>query len=670
MTGLLGQAAILGALALAVFAAVALIAGARQDRPELAAAGRRAIGVHFVLVTMAFLTLEYALVTSDFSIRYVAQNSSRAYALWYRIAGLWAALEGSLVLWEWMQAGLAVVILLRYRGRHPALFPYVGTVLMAISAFFLAVLAFAANPFAPLTPVPADGRGMNPLLEDTSMLVHPLLLYAGWVGFTVPYAFALAALMTGRLTDGWMVLTRRWATGSWLCMTAGIVYGGWWSYHVLGWGGYWAWDPVENASFLPWLTATAYIHSIVVQERRRMLRIWNLALIILTYGLIVFGTFLTRSGVIGSVHSFSQSPVGFLFLVYLALVFILSLSLVAARLDQMRGSGADEVSVLSRETAFLLNNVALVGICFTVFFGTIFPLLAEAVTGVKMSVGAPYFNQVMVPVGLGLLALMGIGPLIPWRAGSWLALGRRLRWPLGSAGFAGAALLVSGVRDLAPLLGLSLAVLVAGCVAGEFTRGVRGRRRTADEGIGHAFISVFRINRRRYGGYVVHLGVAVVVVGLVASSNYQIQRETMLRVGEHLELGGYRLTFSGLGASEGPTHDKVFARIDVSVGTRSVGTMSPALRFYPTQQAPIAEVDYWVGAREDLYVILGSFDDKGAWVTVKALVTPLVSWLWAGGAIMALGSAVALMPDRRAARQLREAANATAEAARASSPSP
>jgi cytochrome c-type biogenesis protein CcmF len=651
VTGLIGHAAIVVALALSLFGGTALVLGARGGRPRLLDAACRAILVHFVLVTAAFLALEFALVTSDFSLRYVAQNSSRAYALWYRIAGLWAALEGSLVLWEWMQAALAMVIVVWYRRSQPALFPYAGAVLMGISAFFLSVLAFAADPFAPLSPVPAEGREMNPLLEDTSMLVHPLLLYSGWVGFTVPYAFAMAALITGRLTEEWIVLTRRWAVGAWLCMTAGIVYGGWWSYHVLGWGGYWAWDPVENASFLPWLTATAYIHSIIVQERRRMLKLWNLTLLILTYGLIVFGTFLTRSGVIGSVHSFSQSPVGFFFLIYLGLVLVVSLGWVAARLDALR-SGTDQVEgVLSRENAFLLNNLALVGICFTVFFGTIFPLLAEAVRGMKVSVGAPYFNRVMVPVGLGLLVLMGVGPLIPWRRSSWELLWRRLGWPLGAAGLVGLALLVAGVRAPVPAISLCLATLAAAAVIAEFGRAMAARRRSTGEGLVSAFVALFTINRRRYGGYLVHLGVAVVVVGLVASSNYQIQREAQLRLGEELEIGGYRLTFAGLGATDGPTHEKVHARISVSQNGRSLGTMFPALRFYPTQQTPIAEVDYWVGLREDLYVILGSFDDKGTWVTLKALVTPLVSWLWVGGGIMAVGTLVALSPAIGARRR-------------------
>lgn len=327
-----------------------------------------------------------------------------------------------------------------------------------------------------------------------------------------------------------------------------------------------------------------------------MLRVWNLTLLILTYGLIVFGTFLTRSGVIGSVHSFSQSPVGFFFLIYLGLVLLVSLGWVAARLEDLR-SGTEEVAgVLSRENAFLLNNLALVGICFTVFFGTIFPLLAEAVSGVKVSVGAPYFNQVMVPVGLALLALMAMGPVIPWRRGSWALLWGRLRWPVGVAALSAAALVLAGIRELAPLLGLSLTILVATSVVGEFARAIAGRRRATGEGPGRAFVALFRINRRRYGGYLVHLGVAVVVVGVVSSSNYQTQRETMLQVGERMGIGGYELTFMGLAAAKGPTHEKVYARIAVSKGGRALGTMTPALRYYPTQQTPIAEVGLLGGA--------------------------------------------------------------------------
>ncbi|MBI4587536.1 MAG: heme lyase CcmF/NrfE family subunit [Candidatus Rokubacteria bacterium] len=630
-------------MGLALYAGAALVVGTRLRRPALAESGARAVLAHFGFVTLAFLALEYALVTSDFSLRYVANNSARAYALWYRIAGLWAALEGSLVLWEWMQAGLGVVVLLWYRKRQPELFPVAAATLMGISAFFLTVLAFAADPFAPVTPVPPDGRGMNPLLEDTSMLVHPLLLYSGWTGFTVPYAFAMAALITGRLSEEWVLLTRRWAVGAWFFMTAGIIYGGWWSYHVLGWGGYWAWDPVENASFLPWLTATAYIHSVMVQERRRMLRIWNLVLLILTFSLIVFGTFLTRSGVIASVHSFTQSPVGYFFLVYLALVLLFSLGWVAARADRLRGQSELD-SLVSRESAFLLNNLAFVGICFTVFFGTIFPLLAEAVRGVKMSVGTPYFNRVVVPTGLGLLGLMGVGPLIPWRRAGWASLRRTLLWPTVVALATGIVLAGFGVRRWAPLLGLMGSAFVAASVVQEFIRGAALRRTLAGEGPGPALLSLFRINRRRYGGYLVHFGVAILVVGLAVSSSYQKEREVQLRPGESLEIGRYRLAFERLSAVEGPTHTKVRAHFSVYNGHRLVGRMEPALRFYPTQQAPIAEVDYWIGLREDLYLILGSFDREGAWVTAKALVNPLVTWLWIGGGVMALGTLLALLP--------------------------
>lgn len=647
MPAVLGQASVLVALVVALYGAAALVLAARFHRPRLMASGISAVWVHFALVTLAFVVLEYALVTSDFSLKYVAQNSARAYALWYRIAGLWAALEGSLVLWEWMQAALALVVVAWYRRRHPEYVPHVGAILLGISAFFLTVLAFAANPFTPQHPVPPDGRGMNPLLEDTSMLVHPLLLYSGWVGFTVPYAFAMAALITGRLRDEWVILTRRWAVGAWFFMTGGIIYGGWWSYHVLGWGGYWAWDPVENASFLPWLTATAYIHSIMVQERRRMLRVWNLVLLILTYGLIVFGTFLTRSGVIASVHSFTQSPVGYFFLVYLGLVLLFSLGWLAARADRLR-SAAELDSFASREVAFLVNNLVFVGLCFTVFLGTIFPLLAEAVRGVKVSVGAPYFNRVVVPLGLGLLVLMGVGPLLSWRRTSPEALRRVFLVP-GLAGLAAAGGLAVAVRRPLPLAGLALAVFVAATVVQEFVRGARGRQQATGEGILAAFAALFLINRRRYGGYLVHLGVALLVVGLVVSSSYQVERESVLRSGEQLEVGRYQIRFEGLQVREGPTHVKVEGLFQVSNDRTPMGRLTPALRYYPTQQQPIAEVDYRIGLREDLYLILSGFDSQGAWVTVKAMVNPMVSWLWLGGGVMALGTLVAIWPKGRRA---------------------
>ena len=645
MTADLGNIALWIALVVAVCGAVAAIVGHRQGRPALLDSAYNGVLVHCALVTMALLSLEYALITSDFSIQYVAFNSSRNYPVWYKIAGLWGALEGSLLLWAWMQAVLAALVVLLYRRKHHAFLPYVIAVLMGISAFFVLVMLIPANPFTQHFPVPLEGRGLNPLLEDTSMLVHPLLLYSGYVGFTVPYAFAMAALITGRLSAEWLFITRRWAVTAWMFLTAGIIYGGWWSYHVLGWGGYWAWDPVENASFMPWLAGTAYIHSVMTQEKRGMLKVWNLALISLTFALVIFGTFLTRSGILNSVHAFTQGAVGYFFLVLLAVILLSTVTLLTLRADQLKTDGTVD-SVLSRESAFLFNNLLLITFCFTLFLGTIFPLLAEAVRGVKVSVGAPYFNYVAGPIALGLLFLMGVGPVIPWRGGSWGGLGRNLLGP-GVVGLAaGATAFVLGIRGPSVVATYAVAVFVAAIAVQEYYRGIRARRKTAGEGPLRALGQLFARNRRRYGGLVVHLGVALLAIGIASSSTFQVQREQMLKKGEALEAGSYRVRFDGITGSRGPTHVKVQGIFTVFNDRHEAGQMTPALRFYPRQQEPIAEVDYWIGFWEDLYVILSSFDREGSWAVIKVMVNPMVSWIWMGGAIMVLGTLLALWPAR------------------------
>jgi cytochrome c-type biogenesis protein CcmF len=652
VTAELGNIALGTALLTALFGAVAAVIGHRRQQAALLEGAHNAVLVHWALVTVALLCLEYALVTSDFSIRYVAFNSSRNYSIWYKIAGLWGALEGSLLLWAWMQATMAAQVILMYRDKHRDFLPYVSAVLMSISAFFLVVMLIPANPFERHSPVPAEGRGLNPLLEDTSMLVHPLLLYSGYVGFTVPYAFAMAALITGRLKEEWLYATRRWAVAAWMFLTSGILYGGWWSYHVLGWGGYWAWDPVENASFMPWLTGTAYIHSVMIQEKRGMLRVWNLTLISLTFALVIFGTFLTRSGILNSVHAFTQGAIGYFFLGFLALLLLSTVTLLAYRADRLRTEGTVD-SLLSRESAFLFNNLLLVTFCFTVFLGTIFPLLAEAVRGVKVSVGAPYFNYVAGPIALGLLFLMGAGPVIPWRGGSWESLRRNLLGP-GVAGLtSGAAAFAYGIRGVGVLLAYILAVFVAAVAVQEYSRGIRARMRSAGEGPFRALGELFARNRRRYGGFIVHLGVAFLAIGIASSSAFQLEREGMLRQGESLEAGGYQVRFERLSGSEGPTHVKVQGIFTIFNDRHEAGRMRPALRFYPTQQEPIAEVDYWIGFTKDLYVILGSFDREGSWAVVKVLVNPMVSWIWIGGAIMAFGTLIALLPTGLLAPLLR-----------------
>ena len=383
----------------------------------------------FVLVTACLLLLIYAFLTFDFSVRYVAINTNLGTPFYYRITAVWGALEGSIVLWAWLLSLYTLIVILRHRTSARELYPWALMVMLSVIGFFLLVMTVAAPVFARSVPIPPDGRGLNPLLEDSGMITHPVALYLGFTGFTVPFAFAVAALITGRVGDFWITTTRRWTIVAWYFLSLGLLIGGWWSYHVLGWGGYWAWDPVENAAFMPWLTGTALLHSVMIQERRRMLRLWNLALVILTFSLTLFGTFLTRSGVIASVHAFSQGAIGIFFLSFLALVVLSALALLAWRWNDLAAQGELD-SIVSRESAFLLNNVLLVAATFTVFFGTVFPLLSEAVRGVKVSVGAPFFNQVNIPLFLSLIFLMGVGPLIAWRRASLDNLKRNFLWPV------------------------------------------------------------------------------------------------------------------------------------------------------------------------------------------------------------------------------------------------
>jgi cytochrome c-type biogenesis protein CcmF len=529
-------------------------------------------------------------------------------------------------------------------------------VLFVVSGVFLIMMTAVASPFERLPQPALEGRGLNPLLEVTDMLVHPLLLYTGYVGFVVPFAFAMAALLAGRLDGTWLTLTRRWTVTAWLFLTAGILYGGWWSYRTLGWGGYWAWDPVENASFMPWLMGTAFVHSVMVQERRPMLKIWNLTLITLTFALTIFGTFLTRSGVISSVHAFASGAIGPFLLAYLAVILLTSLGLLVWRWDRL-GERAELDALLSRESVFLVNNVLLVAFCFTVFIGTIFPLLAEAVTGAKVSVGTPYFNWVSAPILLVTMLLMGAGPLVPWRRGSWAILGRLLRGPAAVALVASLLTwLLGGLPFGLVGLGYTLPYFVAAIVLGELWRGTRGRRRATGEALPTAFVRLLTQNHRRYGGLVVHLGVVLLAIGVATSTVGKLEREATLQRGETLELGRYAVKFSRLSALEQPTHLLVQAALEVSEGGRPVGTLQPGQRLYPGSNSPFASVAVRYGFFRDFYVILGSFDREGQWAQIKAQLHPMVAWIWLGGIVILLGGALALWPAGRRAPAVAPAA--------------
>jgi cytochrome c-type biogenesis protein CcmF len=645
----LGGAALLAALVVAGLGTLAGVRASRTAAPGWLAIARRAAAVQFVLVSLAVVALEYLLITSDFSVRYVANTSVSTSPLRYRIAGLWGALEGSILLWEWLQALFVLLVARRAAALRRELSGYALAVLFVVSGVFLVMMTAIASPFARLAQPALEGRGLNPLLEVTDMLVHPLLLYTGYVGFVVPFAFAVAALVAGRLDATWLTLTRRWTVTAWLFLTAGVLYGGWWSYRTLGWGGYWAWDPVENASFMPWLMGTAFVHSVMVQERRPMLKIWNLTLITLTFALTIFGTFLTRSGVISSVHAFASGAIGPFLLGYLAAILLTSLGLLVWRWDRL-GERAELDALLSRESVFLVNNVLLVAFCFTVFIGTIFPLLAEAVTGAKVSVGTPYFNWVSAPILLVTFLLMGAGPLVPWRRGSWTVLGRLLRGPAAIAVVASLLTwLVGGLPFGLVGLGYTLPYFVAAIVLGELWRASRGRRRATGESWPTALGRLVAQNNRRYGGLVVHLGVVLVAIGVATSTVGKIEREQTLKRGETLEIGRYAVRFTGLAASEQPTHLLVQAGLDVSEAGRPVGALRPGQRLYPGSNSPFATVAVRYGFFRDFYVILGSFDREGQWAQIKAQVHPMVAWIWLGGAVILLGGVLALWPPGRRA---------------------
>jgi len=641
----IGYGALLVALVLAVYGSAAAGIGGHTGRAAyVESAQHAALGV-FVLVTLAFALLTYAFLVFDFSVRYVAANTNRGTPFYYRITAVWGALEGSIILWAWMIAMYTLIVILRHRRNAREFYPWVLTVLLSVLAFFLLVMTVPAPPFQRLTPAPADGRGLNPLLEDSGMITHPVALYLGFTGFTVPFAFAIAALITRRVGDAWITTTRRWTIVAWYFLSLGLLIGGWWSYHVLGWGGYWAWDPVENAAFMPWLTGTAFLHSVMIQERRRMLKLWNIALVVLTFSLTLFGTFLTRSGVIASVHAFTQGSIGMFFLTFLALVVLGALALLALRWDDLRGQGELD-SVVSRESTFLLNNVMLVAAAFTVFFGTVFPLLAEATRGVKVSVGAPFFNSVNVPLFLGLIFLMGVGPLIAWRRASLNNLVRNFLWPVTIGVVAAAVFRLLGVRSALAVLTLALTVFVAATIAVDFARATRARGRLGERLL-PAMGGLLVRHNRRYGGFVIHLGILLVAVGVTGSQAWSVQDELTLRRGESTELAGYRVRFDGLAASEESNHFKVTGTFTVTNGRGHPLTLSPAKKFYPRDQTPIAYVDYKLGLREDVYLVLGDFARDGSQATVKLQVNRLVSWIWLGGVVLTLGTALAVLPERR-----------------------
>ena len=644
MTAILGHSSILLAFLAALVGIASPLIAARFEPERFRAVARYSIFGQFVFVTVAALALIYGLINTDFSIKYVAFNTTRATPIYYRVTGLWGALEGSLLLWEWILIIFAGIIAWVYRERHHDMMPWVVMIFSIVSAFFLGVVAFLSNPFDPIFPIPPDGRGLNPLLEDANMMTHPPLLYTGFVGLTVPYAFAMAALIVGKVDEAWITTTRRWTITAWFFLTAGNLVGAWWSYHVLGWGGYWAWDPVENAAFMPWLPATAFLHSVQVQERRRMLKVWNLSLIIVAFSLTIFGTFLTRSGIISSIHAFSSGPIGGFFLGFLAFILLGSFGLLAYRADLLKDQPELD-SMVSRESAFLLNNIVLVSALFTILLGTIFPLISEAVAGVQVSVGAPYFNSVTVPLFLFLVFLMAVGPMIAWRRASWDNLRRNFLWPAGASLAFGLALFVWKVKEFLPLLGFTLLAFVVATIVYDTALALRARRRIAGEGLLGGLVTLTRRNQRRYGGFVVHLGVVLIILGIAGSMTYSRERDTTLAISQTLDIGNYRVQFEGLKGSQQPTHFRVEGAFRIFHNGNDEGVVTPALKFFPTQQSPVGRAVHQSSLSEDIYLILSGFSEVDRnQATLKVLVRPLVIWMWIGGFVIVFGTLICILP--------------------------
>jgi cytochrome c-type biogenesis protein CcmF len=658
--------ALLGVLALALGASASVLGigtlglGVYRKDARLLELGRRYVFLVLVAAALAVVVMEWGLLGHDFSLEYVADNNAKATPLLFTITGLWAALEGSILLWALILGGYLAFMARRFRDRATdPLVAWATITGLVVALFFFGLMLGPANPFRTLATAPADGRGPNPLLQNHPLMaIHPPMLYLGYVGFTVPFAFAIAALVTGRFGEGWLADTRRATLVAWGFLTVGIVLGAWWSYEVLGWGGYWAWDPVENASLLPWLTGTAFIHSVIVQERRGMLRVWNLSLVIATFCLTILGTFLTRSGVIESVHSFTQSTIGPTLLAFLGLVAIVGVALIAWRGDKLRAPGRLD-SPVSRESAFLANNLVFAGLAFVVLLGTVYPLIAEALQGRRLSVGEPYFDRMTTPLGLVLLFLMAAAPALPWRATSGEVLRRRLLLPAWAGALAMLAAVLLGARELAQVLAFGLGAFAVAGIVRQFAVGTRARRAASGEAWPRAVLSTVRGNPRLYGGLVVHVGVVLAAIAIAASSAYSTKRDVRLTQGQSATVRGYTVTYLGSKVHRGPQKNTVSARVRVKRSGDDLGVYAPAISTFPNSAQGIGKPSVRTGFREDVYLTLISSPNEQGRVTIGVAVNPMVVWLWIGGGVMGVGTLVALSPALRR-RRLRVPAEATA----------
>ncbi|HVO80793.1 MAG TPA: heme lyase CcmF/NrfE family subunit [Terriglobales bacterium] len=654
----IGSFALLLALALSAYSFLAgwlALARAGPGSERLGETARRAGIAVFGIVFLAAVVLVVAAFQDDFSIAYIFHHSNRDLPIAYKFAVLWSGQEGSLLFWSLLLATYGVVLRLRHKT-DARLFAYASVIIAAVQVFFLLLLNFAAHPFAVMTgELPPDGNGLNPLLQYPEMVIHPPMLYLGYVGFTIPFAFALGALIMRYPGEKWIHITRRWTMVTWGFLTCGIFLGMHWAYSVLGWGGYWGWDPVESASFMPWLTGTAFLHSVMMQEKRGMLKVWNMWLIFITFGLCIFGTFLTRSGVVSSVHAFAQSSIGTWFMVFLALIAATCILFYVLNHSHLRSEHRLE-SIVSRESSFLFNNLLFVMFCFTVLWGTLFPILSEWVQGTKVTVGPPFFNKVAIPVALLLLLLTAVGPLLAWRKTSTESIKRNFMWPAIGALAVGVLMMIFGVRPWVDvsyfyaLMSAMLAVLVALTVVMEFVRGARVISGHTRQNLLASMVHLWHRNTRRYGGYIVHFGVAVVIIGFLGSA-FNRDQEKEMGFGDKMQIGRYTLVCQSYTQDDNPNYQSEWAVINVFNGDRKVTTLYPERRFYHASQQTQTMPQIYPTVKDDLFLVKdlylvyeGINQDTGRPI-IKAHLNPMVPWIWFGWLLMVFGTITALVPN-------------------------
>src|SRR6266446_2929641 len=600
----IGALALLLAFCLAIYGIIGTVTGKLKRNPFLIVSAERAIYGVWFLVTLASAILVYALLTSDFRFSFVSEVSNRAMPTIYKFTAWWGGQAGSLLFWSWLLATYAAVVILTNRRRHRDFMPYVVAVLATVQTFFLILNAFVVTPFRMLALAGAvsavpDGNGLNPLLQYPAMAIHPPMLYLGYVGFAVPFAFAIGSLITRQPGDGWIHTTRRWTMVTWLFQSCGIVLGAGWAYHVLGWGGYWAWDPVENASLLPWLGGTAFLHSVMMQEKKGMMKVWNMVLISATFFLCIFGTFLTRSGVVSSVHAFAQSPIGKYFVVFLAIGLAATIYLILDRMSYLRSEARLE-SVISRESSFMFNNLILLASCFAVLWGTMFPVISEAVTGEKISVDSPFFNRVNIPIGLGLLLLTGVGPLIAWRKSSVESLKRSFFGPVLGGVAVAVGLMAMGVRHFYALMSFGLCAFVAITVILEFFKGAIVIRGKSGQNLVAAMVELTHRNTRRYGGYLVHMGVVFMFIGFTGKA-FDLDKTVQVSKGDKVQLGAYQLTIGATESGKNENYSWDILNVGVMKNGSDLGTLRPERRLYFASRQPTSNVAIRRRLNEDLY---------------------------------------------------------------------